>query len=97
MDKVLIVDGEKCTGCQVCELICSSVRTGEYNPGKSYIKVLKNMELDVNIPVISQQCNSCGKCTEWCFTKAIRFVSMGEAAIFRKKATIGEFPAPVVS
>lgn len=97
MEKVLIIDGEKCTGCRVCELICSSAKSGEYNPEKSRIKVLRNMELDVNIPVISPKCDFCGKCTEWCFTKAISFVSWEEAAILRKKTKIGHFPAPIVS
>jgi Fe-S-cluster-containing hydrogenase component 2 len=97
MEKVLIIDGEKCTGCRACELACSSAKTGEYNPVKSRIKILRNLELDVNIPVINQKCDFCGKCTEWCFTKAIRFVSPEEAAILRKKTKIGEFPAPVVS
>ena len=96
MEKVLIVDGEKCTGCGVCELICSMVRTGEYNIRKSCIKVLKNMELDVSIPVISADCDFCGKCTEWCFQEAIRFVDYEEAALIRKKAKIGCFPSPVI-
>ena len=96
MGKTLIVDGEKCTGCRVCELICSMVRSGEYNPQKSCIKVLRNMELDVNIPVIEVACDFCGKCTEWCFPGAIKFVDLAEAAIMRKEAKIGCFPAPVI-
>ena len=97
MEKVLIVDGEKCTDCKVCELICSMVRTGEYNPQISCIRVLKNMELDVSIPVIGADCDFCGKCTEWCFQEAIRFVEYEEAALVRKGAKIGCFPAPVIS
>lgn len=65
MEKVLIVDADKCTGCQTCELVCSMVRSGEYNPEKSLIKVMRNAELDVSIPVISVQCDFCGKCAEW--------------------------------
>ena len=97
MEKVLLVDGEKCTGCKVCELICSMVRSGEYNPHKSCIRVLRNDELDVSIPVIDVTCNFCGKCTEWCFSEAINFVDMEEAAIIRKGAKIGFFPAPVIN
>src|SRR4030042_4724229 len=97
VEKVLIFDGEKCTGCRVCELVCSMARTGEYNPQKSCIKVLKNNELDVSIPVIGADCDFCGKCTEWCFQEAIRFVDHAEAALIRKKAMIGSFPSPVVS
>ncbi len=97
MEKVLIVDSDKCTGCRVCELICSMVRVGEYNPQKSCIKVLRNMELDVSIPVVEVGCDCCGKCTEWCFDGAIKFVTKEEAAIMRKSARVGCFPAPVVS
>jgi len=96
LEKVLIVDGEKCTGCRVCELICSVVSSGEYNPQKSYIRVLRNIELDVSIPVIEAKCDFCGKCTEWCFQKAIKFVDWEEAALIRKEAKIGCFPSPVV-
>ena len=96
-EKVLIVDGDRCTGCKVCELICSMARSGEYNPKKSCIKVLRNMELDVNIPVIAVTCDFCGKCAEWCFHDAIRFVDVEEAAIMRKEAKVGCFPAPVIN
>jgi anaerobic carbon-monoxide dehydrogenase iron sulfur subunit len=96
MKKVLIVDGDKCTGCQICELICSMARTGEYNPNKSCIRVLKNREMGVYIPVIDVTCRSCEKCADWCFDKALRFVTFEEAFIQRKEATIGCFPAPVV-
>lgn len=96
MEKVLIADGDKCTGCQVCELICSMVRSGEYNPKDSLIKIMKNRELGVNIPVLSVRCTYCGKCAEWCFPQAIRFVSLEEGAIMRKSAKIGCFPAPMI-
>jgi len=97
VEKVLIVDGEKCTGCRVCELVCSMVKSGEYNPQKSCIRVLRNMELDVSIPVIKVTCDFCGQCIEWCFSEAIRLVDLEEAAIIRKAARIGCFPSPVIS
>ena len=97
VEKVLIVDGEKCTGCRVCELACSVARSGEYNPQRSRIRVLRNMELDVSIPVIDATCDFCGKCTEWCFEEAIKFVDYEEAALIRKEAKIGCFPSPVIS
>ena len=96
MEKMLIVDSDRCTGCRVCELACSMARTGEYNPSNSCIKVLRNAELNVNIPVINVRCDFCGKCVEWCFQEAIRFVSLEEAAIMRKEAKIGCFPAPII-
>ena len=97
MEKVLVVDADKCTGCQICELVCSMVRSEEYNPAKSLVRVLKNPEMDVSIPVISVQCDFCGKCAEWCFDKAIEFVSFEDAAILRKQNKLGRFPAPLVA
>ena len=86
-----------CVGCSICELACSMAKHGKYNPQKSYIRVLKNMELDVSIPVIGADGDFCGKCTEWCFQEAIRFVDYEEAALIRKGAKISCFPSPVIS
>ena len=96
VEKMLVVDADKCTGCQTCELICSMVKTGEYNPAKSCIKVLKNMEMDVTIPVVDVSCDFCGKCADWCFDNAIEFVSFEDAALIRKENKLGRFPAPIV-
>ena len=59
-------------------------------------KVLRNIELDVSIPVIEATCDFCGKCIEWCFQDAIIFVDWEEAALIRKASKIGRFPSPVV-
>ena len=96
MENVFIVDADKCTGCKVCELVCSMVQAKEYNPDKSYIKIIRNAKLDINIPVIHVRCDFCGKCLEWCFEKAIKFVTLEEAAIMRKDTKIGCFPAPLI-
>ena len=96
MGKVLIIDGDKCTGCRVCELICSLHHQGECNPRRSYLRVLQNMEFDVNIPVRSAACDLCGECVKWCLPQALSLVSHGDAAVLRKKNAIGIFPAPLV-
>ncbi len=94
MERVLMVEGDKCTGCQMCELACSMVKFKEFSPKKAYIRILKNSELGVYIPALSPKCDACGKCIEWCFDGAIRFVTLEEAALQRKGARIGSFPAP---
>lgn len=96
MKEVLIVDGDKCTGCRICELICSMEKQGEYNPRKSYIKVMRNREMDFNIIALDIKCDFCDECAEWCPTKALRFVSWEEAAIIRKENKAGIFPAPLL-
>ena len=37
--KVLKIHPEKCTGCLRCELACSYMQTGDYQPAKSVIRV----------------------------------------------------------
>ena len=97
MDKVLIIDGDKCTGCKVWELICSLHHQGECNPRKPYIRVLQNTKLDVNIPVLTMACDLCGECVNWCLPGALSLVSHDDAAVLRKKNSMGSFPAPLVS
>jgi len=97
MEEVLIVDGDKCTGCGICELICSIEKRGEYNPKKSYIKVMRNREMDFNIIALDIKCDFCSKCVEWCPTKALKFVSWEEAAIIRKENKAWIFPAPLLT
>jgi len=69
---------------------------GEYNVKRSYIKILKNQEMDVNIAALDMRCDGCNDCVVWCNTEALRFVSPGEAAIIRKKNRLGIFPAPML-
>ena len=95
-EKVLIVDAEKCTGCKVCELVCSMTKQGEYSPTKSYIRVMKNWEMDVNVVTLDLHCDFCNECVDWCGSKAIRFVGHEEAAVLRKNNRMGVFPAPLV-
>ena len=94
-EKALIIDADKCTGCRVCELVCSIVKQREYNPGKSYIRVIRNREMDVNIIALDVRCDFCNKCVESCLPKAISFASLEEAAVLRKANKIGIFPAPL--
>jgi len=91
----MIVDGGKCTGCRVCELVCSMQKLGEYNPRKSYIRVLKNREMDVNIVSLDIRCDFCGVCVRWCPTNALSSVSLQEAAIIRKEDWPKIYPAPL--
>ncbi|MBE0479773.1 MAG: 4Fe-4S dicluster domain-containing protein [Dehalococcoidia bacterium] len=39
MSKSIVVNPDRCTGCRICELVCSLKHHGEYNPVKSRIKV----------------------------------------------------------
>jgi Fe-S-cluster-containing dehydrogenase component len=94
MEKVLIFDADKCTGCKMCQLACSYVKHGEFNPNKSCIQVMKNKEMDVNIVALDTKCDFCGKCIEWCLPQAIKLVDRKEAVVKWKGVKLGSFPAP---
>ncbi len=95
-DKQLIFDGEKCTGCRVCEMACAQTKQGEFHPRLSYIRILRNSELAVNIAVLDIRCDFCNRCVESCLPEAIKIVESDAAAIIRKSGKIGIFPVPVV-
>jgi len=41
MHKVIIANPEKCTGCGVCEMVCSASKDKAFNPRMSRIRVVK--------------------------------------------------------
>jgi Fe-S-cluster-containing dehydrogenase component len=96
-EKVVIFNPDQCSGCRVCELVCSMEKHGEYNPKKSFIRIMANEETGVYIAILDYNCDFCNKCIESCPLDALRISELGEAIIERKDATIGSFPIPVSS
>ena len=96
MEKVLIVDTDKCTGCRLCQLACSYIKQGKFNPRKSYIQVMKNKEFDINIIGLGTKCDNCGECIKWCLPNALKFVNLDEAIIKWKGVKLGRFPALLI-
>jgi len=70
MANVLMVDYEKCTGCRMCELVCSVKHEGVSNPARSRIKIVKWEWEGRYIPMACQQCQS-APCMAVCPVKAI--------------------------
>ena len=70
MGKVLVINHEKCTGCRLCELVCSVVHEGVSNPSRSRIKVIKWESEGLYVPVSCQQCQD-APCMIVCPVKAI--------------------------
>jgi Fe-S-cluster-containing hydrogenase component 2 len=68
----IFLDLIKCTGCRVCEAICSLVHEDEFNPTKSRIKVVRTVDNSVvySLPVFCLQCEE-AHCAEVCPTHAI--------------------------
>lgn len=70
MEKNLLVQPEKCIGCRTCELVCSFVHTGEFNPLRSRITVFNFEKVGLATPIVCQQC-SIAACMEVCPVGAI--------------------------
>lgn len=55
-EKILVVDPERCTGCRLCEIVCSVKHAGVSNPSRSRIRVIKWENEGFYLPVKCQQC-----------------------------------------
>ena len=70
MAKALVVNLEKCTGCRTCEMACSFMHYGEYNPTKSAVQVSIFTESAFFVPVVCFQCKK-PFCEDVCPTGAL--------------------------
>ena len=87
MEKVIVVNLEKCTGCRLCELACAMKRENECNPHLARIRIVKDEERGVDVPVVCQQCEN-PSCMKVCPTDAIiRDAGVGIPTIRKEKCT----------
>ena len=56
MEMILVAYPEKCTGCRLCELVCSVKHTGVNNPTRSRIHIIKWPMEGFELPMFCQQC-----------------------------------------
>jgi len=76
VEKHIGVRMEKCTGCRLCELVCSAIKTGEFNPRGSRIKVCLVGIPEIPVPVILENCDYCfgnPVCVRFCLPKALEW------------------------
>jgi carbon-monoxide dehydrogenase iron sulfur subunit len=70
MNKTLVIDYERCTGCRNCEMACSVYHVQACNPGKSAVRVVKQEREGLNVPIVCQQCEEAA-CADICPVQAI--------------------------
>jgi len=70
MQKMVVVDYTKCTGCRLCETVCSVANTSVCNPDRARIKVVRWEWEGLQIPTLCQQCEE-PVCMRVCPTKAL--------------------------
>jgi Fe-S-cluster-containing hydrogenase component 2 len=84
--RILFCDSEKCTGCQICELVCSAVKEDKINP------ILSRIHLTRFDPLIMSSigCQFCDNppCVTSCPREALRATEEGRIEINRDKCTL---------
>jgi carbon-monoxide dehydrogenase iron sulfur subunit len=70
MQKLILFDPDKCTGCRRCALVCSLVNEGVFNVAKARIGVVSISEVGMNVPMFCQQCSK-PLCADVCPVAAI--------------------------
>ncbi len=70
MQKMLLVDSRKCTGCRTCEIVCSAQHEGASDPSRSRIHVVKWEWDGFMMPFSCQQCQD-APCVVVCLLKAL--------------------------
>jgi anaerobic carbon-monoxide dehydrogenase iron sulfur subunit len=79
MERHLDVKMERCTGCKLCELACSAVKTGAFEPRKSRIKISLVGIPEIPVPSILESCDYCfgnPACVQFCLPKALEWKEM---------------------
>ena len=67
---------EKCTGCSSCQLICSLIFLGEFNPLEAYVRVER--EGDSFWVSFTDECQECNLCADFCMHGAMELVEVTE-------------------
>lgn len=91
--KEFVIDSNSCSGCKLCEMICSLRKRGSFNPKKAFIKIIKNSKYKVYLPVFKLSCDHCEgvpACADICPTKSILYTDEETAVLEINKA--GKFP-----
>lgn len=72
MEKTFVIEPDKCTGCGICEVICSFTNLkNTVNPSQSRIRIIKKEELGVDLPVLCLHCRD-PLCLDVCPMGAIK-------------------------
>ena len=66
----IFINEEMCTGCRICQLICSSIYKKKFSPNEAYIQILDPYELTPKISFL-EGCSKCGQCARYCLYGAL--------------------------
>jgi Fe-S-cluster-containing hydrogenase component 2 len=89
MKKIIRVREERCTGCRVCEMICSLEKEGVFNPKKSRIKMFQERAKGLDVPSVCQLCDP-APCVNICPVDALKKDANGGTIVVDRETCIGE-------
>jgi len=84
MEKILMIDSDKCNGCRICELVCSMFHEKSARPSRSRIHVMKWPERAVEFPMTCQHCEV-AMCEKACPVNAINRDEYGAMLVAAEK------------
>jgi len=88
MQKMLTIDPERCTGCRLCETVCSIHHEKMFAPEKARIHIAKWENEGIYMPIVCQQCDL-PICETVCPMHAIKRDPKTEAIIVDEKTCVG--------
>lgn len=88
MLKSLLISPKKCTGCLQCELACSFIHEGVFNPARSRIKVFSFHQEGRFVPYTCTQCHEAW-CMKACPVEAIQLDSATAAKVIKDALCVG--------
>ena len=75
--KKIIVHVENCTGCRICQLICSLTYKQRFSPAEAFIQIDDVYELTPKIS-FTDNCIQCGQCAKHCLYGALELKEVEE-------------------
>ena len=95
MQKSLLINADKCTGCLQCEMACSYEHYGIFNPSKSRIRVFDFHNTGVKVPYTCTQCDEAW-CLKACPVDAISIDLVTGAKVVSEDTCVGCKSAPLL-
>ena len=72
---------DNCVGCHLCEIACSYVKFGEFNPTMAFVEIQQDEENPGYWKAeFTDQCDVCGFCYAACHYDAIKLEKIGSPA-----------------
>lgn len=87
-ERILFFSLSRCSGCGICEMVCSLQNSRICSREESYIRVLRHPRLGTPVIAIRAGCRQCQRCAQACTLQAIRFAEEPEWGTLIKEGWI---------